>query len=112
MAEIATYEIERVDRKVLEREYEKKRTETRELKTIIENLYRVLVRSLVLIKYAVRVLAIAATYRWLGKELALMLAGFVVLTGLLQLAIDKARKAVNPKLRLSEWDVTFDVLES
>jgi hypothetical protein len=93
------------------KQIESSREESRNYKNIIENLYRVIVRALVLFKYLIRLLAVLAAYRWLGHNEAYMLAGFIAVTALIQLGIDKTRKAVNPKLKLSEWDVTFDILE-
>jgi len=111
MVKIDEYRLEAAPKEDLVEYAREKRKESESYKHIIENLYRVIVRALVLFKYLIRLLAVLAAYRWLGHNEAYMLAGFIAVTALIQLGIDKTRKAVNPKLKLSEWDVTFDILE-
>lgn len=87
---------------VQKREFESKLNEQ---KQIIQKLYGVIVRGMVVLKYLARAGAIVATWFLLGHFEAYLLAGFVLFIGLLQLVIDKTRQVVHPDLHLSEWDV-------
>jgi hypothetical protein len=87
---------------VKQRELEGKISEQKE---IIRQLYGVIVRGLVVLKYLIRAGSVGAAYFWLGHKEAYMLAGFIAVTGLVQLVIDKTRQTVNPKIKLSEWDI-------
>lgn len=82
-------------------------SDLREQKEIVRRLYGIFVRTLVVLKNLVRVGAVAYVWRWpLPVEFQVFsLVGFILVIGLLQLAIDKARKTVNPQAKLSEWDV-------
>jgi hypothetical protein len=80
-------------------------TNNRELKEIVRNLYTVIVRTLVIGKYLIRLLSVLAAYHFLGQDMAVMLGVFILVTAFVQWGIDKTRQAVNPKVKMSEWDV-------
>lgn len=79
----------------------------RETKDMVQKLYGVIVRALVLLKYLLRIGAVGAIYMLLGRQDALILGFFFLVQGMLQLAIDKTRQVVHPDLKLSEWDIDF-----
>lgn len=81
--------------------------ETREAKAMVQKLYGVIVRALVIFKQLIRLGAVGGVYMWVGKREAIVVAFFLLLQGLMQLAIDKTRQVVHPELKLSEWDVDF-----
>lgn len=74
-------------------------------RSIVQQLYSIIVRCMVVLKYLIRAAAVVTTWRLLGQNLALMLLGFILVVGLLQLGIDKTRKVVNPGIKLSEWNI-------
>lgn len=89
----------------VEEVFNKREKEVRSLKDIVKNLYAVVVRTLVVLKYLVRAGAVVGAFFWLGKPVAIALAGFIAVTACVQWGVDKARQAVNPDLKLSEWDI-------
>lgn len=74
-------------------------------KEILKRICTVVIRGLVLMKFVIRAGSVGAVYFFLSPMLAYYLAGFIVVLALIQLIIDKVRKAINPSLHLSEWDV-------
>lgn len=77
-----------------------------EQQLMVRRLYGIIVRSMVVLKYVVRAFSLVACWLWIGKKETYYLAGFIVLVGVFQLAIDKARQTINPKVRLSEWNIS------
>jgi hypothetical protein len=89
----------------LEQDRRRLEYELLEQKDIVRQLYAVIVRGMVVLKQLIRVFALAACWFWLGKRETYFLAGFITVIALVQLVIDKTRQTVNPKLKLSEWDI-------
>ena len=83
------------------------RRETNKYKGMVKSLYGIVVRAMVILKQLFRVASVVGCYYCLGRNPTLALVGFIAVLAALQLSIDKARAAVNPKLRLSEWDIDF-----
>jgi hypothetical protein len=77
-----------------------------EQQLMVRRLYGIIVRSMVVLKYAVRAFALAACWLWIGKKETYYLAGFILVVAVFQLAIDKARQTINPKVKLSEWNIS------
>lgn len=88
-----------------ERERIDLRSELHKQKEIVQRLYATIVRGMVVIKYIIRIGACVATWFYVGHMETYYLAGFIVLTSLFQLVIDKTRKIVHPELKLSEWNL-------
>jgi hypothetical protein len=88
-----------------EMELEAVQRQVREQQGIVRQLYSVIVRGMVVLKYLIRAGACVAAWYLLGHYEAYLLVGFILITGAFQLVIDKTRKVVHPELKLSEWDV-------
>lgn len=86
-------------------EIRKLETAVNEYKRIVMRVYKVVIRGFVLLKFIIRAGAIAGTYFFLSPLLAYYLTGFIVVLMLVQLMLDRVRKAVNDKVELSEWNV-------
>jgi hypothetical protein len=74
-------------------------------KQIVQRVYKIVIRGLVLLKFAVRAGAITGTYFFINPLMAYYLAGFIFVLMLVQLVLDRVRQAVNDKVELSEWNV-------
>jgi len=78
--------------------------ELAEQKNIVRQLYSLIVRTMVVLKQIVRAGACVATWFYIGHREAYFLLGFIVVVGVFQLAIDRARQTVVPNVKLSEWN--------
>jgi hypothetical protein len=81
--------------------------EINNLKRIIQKFYRFVIRTMVVLKNLIRVGSVGAVWFWIGSREAYALAGFVVVLAIIQLIIDRVREIANPKLELSEWDLSL-----
>jgi len=77
----------------------------RELKGVINKLYQVIIRTLVVLKFLVRAGTVAYAYFFISTFVALFVAGFILVMMVLQLAVDRTRKVIHPDLKLSEWNI-------
>jgi hypothetical protein len=79
--------------------------EVEKYKHIVQRVYKVVIRGLVLLKFAIRAGAIAGTYFFISPLMAYYLVGFVFVLMLVQLVLDRVRHAVNDNVILSEWNI-------
>lgn len=89
------------------RKAESERQESGKLKEMLRQLYRVCVRTFVVIKNIIRFGTVYACYYFLDINHAIALSIFIVLIGFIQLGIDKLRQILNPGIVLSEWNIGY-----
>ncbi len=88
-----------------EDQLERLESELRKQKDIVRQLLGVIVKSMIVVKLFVRVVALVLTYYKFGKVETYYRAGFIFVVWLIQLTIDRARQVAAPEVRLSEWRV-------
>lgn len=99
-----TFSTETKRKKMTEKDRDTLWSENHALKIQLNHLFKIFIRTLVVLKYLLRISAVVATYFWLGKIPSIALAAFILVIASLQSGIDKVQKTVHPDWHSSEWD--------